>query len=274
MNQCGAFLTTSDYRVIFPNSRTQQAPYAWFTTKIHKTCHSLCSVSQTTVLTMNDLTIHLQPDLEARTLSLNLGLGNDGEVSVRSCEVLGRGFRNRTSFQDRNDISEVLVEKLALAIRLCLQTLPEGKYVLSLPEFLVELPGLALYGAHLLVMELKNGLQNAIFRFKEFVGSVNSAFHIDIGFHDPLPTQAERLATNVLADICMPLLNICHEFKFSDPAVAAHLPAGFSEKAREFEFHTELLKRFVSNAGIGHATPAQGHLDAPDILQSLPLKLE
>lgn len=201
------------------------------------------------------------PELSDRVLTLNLSLRDDQTILVRSCEVLGQGFRNRVSFQDTRDLEKVFVAKLAHAIRKCLASTPDGAHVLALPEFLIELPGLALSGAHVLIMELKDGMRNAIFRFKEFMGAINNAFHLDIGFQVPYSDHAERLATNVLADICLPLLNMCRDMEYAQVDARDRLPAGFSERAQEFEFQTELLKRFIFNAGIGHAQPTQMHLE-------------
>lgn len=206
--------------------------------------------------------VPLSSDLSDRVLTLNLAIREDKSLQIRSCEVLGRGFRNRVSFQDSGDLDKILVGKLAHAIRKSMTNLSDGAQVLSLPEFLVELPGLVLSGAHILVMKLKDGMRNAILRFKEFMGSLNNAFHPNIGFQEPYSNHAERLATNVLADICLPLLNMCRDMEFAQVDAQDRLPRGFAERTREFEFQTELLKRFIFNAGIGHAEPTQMHLDA------------
>jgi hypothetical protein len=212
----------------------------------------------------------LSSDLSERTLALNLILMGPSDISIRSCEVLGRGFRNRTSFQNVKDISDVLVEHLALAIRRCLATVPDGAHVLSLPEFLVEVPGLALSGVHVLIMEVKDGVRNAIFRFKEFLGSVNNAFVESVGFQEPYASHAERLATNVLSEICIPLLNICRQMEFSQVGVNDRFASDMQDRLREFEFQTELLKRFIFNAGIGHARASQAYLQTDPAVFAVP----
>lgn len=214
-------------------------------------------------MTDTNIVMPMSSDLSARVLTVNLTLREDHSIFVRSCEVLGRGFRNRISFQDTGDLEKVFVGRLAHAIRKCMSSVPDGAHVLSLPEFLVEVPGLTLSGAHILIMELKDGMRNAIFRFKEFMGTLSGAFHADVGFQEPCGTHAERLAANVLADICLPLLNMCRDMEYSQVDARERLPQGFSERTREFEFQTELLKRFIFNAGIGHAQPTQVYLE-PD----------
>lgn len=206
-------------------------------------------------------TVPVASDISERVLTLNLALAEDKTVTLRSCEVLGRGFRNRVSFQNRSEIETILVARLAHSLQKCLAGLPDGAQVLALPEFLVELPGLVLSGAHLLVMELKNGARNAIFRVLNFMGAANNAFQQDIGFQEPYSNHAERLAINVLSDICLPLLNMCREMEYAQVEARDHLPTGFAERAHEFEFQTELLKRFIFNAGTGHAQATQVYLE-------------
>ncbi|MCV3271935.1 hypothetical protein [Roseobacter sinensis] len=214
---------------------------------------------------MNDPSTAVAPlpsDLSDRVLTFNLVVKDDQTILIRSSEVLGRGFRNRVSFQTLDSIDDVLVPRLAHALHRSMASIPEGSQVLSLPDFLVELPGLVLSGAHILVMDVKDGVRNAIFRFKEFMGALNNAFTQNIGLQEPYANHAERLATNVLADICLPLLNMCHDLEYARVDAKERLPRGFAERAREFEFQTELLKRFIFNAGIGHAQPTQMHLSA------------
>ncbi|WP_298835651.1 hypothetical protein [uncultured Roseobacter sp.] len=199
--------------------------------------------------------------LSERTMTLNLTLDDSTGVVIRSCEVVARGFRNRISFSGYQDISGVLVEKLEHAVRESLGSVPdEGAHVLSLPDFLVELPGLALSGVHVMIMEARNGFRSAILRFKEFIGSLGSAFLRDIGFQEEYATQAERLAAGVLADICIPVLNLCREMEFALRDGLAEPAPEILAKAREFEFQTELLKRFIFNAGRGLSDPTQAHL--------------
>jgi hypothetical protein len=185
-----------------------------------------------------------------RVLTINLLLDGSEQVSVRSCEVIGQRFRNRVSFAETNSIDDVLVEKLAYAIRTCLAKVSDGAHVLSLPDFLIELPGLALSGAHVMIMDVRNEVRSAIFRFREFIGSVSNAFRGDIGMDAPYATYGERLAVNVLEDICLPLLNVARELEFAQTQSGARLSRALEDKVREFEFQTELLKRFIHNSEI------------------------
>ena len=192
----------------------------------------------------------IRSTLSDRTLTLNLTLKTPQQVTVRSCEVIGRNFRNRVSFQESSHLDDVLVARLTEAIKSSLKTLAGGAQVLSLPDFLVELPGLALAGAHVMVMEAKDGVRNAIFRFTEFMGTINNAFKLDIGFSEPYATHSERLAISVLEEICLPILNLCRAFDMLNMTQDQMFAKAVSDKAMEFEFQTELLKRFVANAAV------------------------
>lgn len=202
-------------------------------------------------------------DLSDRIVTLNLTLRDNSTVTFRSCEVLGRGFRNRVSFSELRDVEDVLVERLAQAVKTCVNGLPCGAHVLALPDFVVELPGLALRGVHLMVMEAKEGARNAIFRFTSFVGAINKAFCADIGFEEPVARPSEKLAVDILAEICLPILNLCRSFETLSFGEDQRASFDFADKAREFEFQTELLKRFIFNAGTGHAEGPSGVLEQP-----------
>ena len=209
--------------------------------------------------------------LSDSVLTLNLILKKDTSVALRSCEVMGRRFRNRVSFNTNRMIEEVIVARLANAIASCLQTLPNGAHVLSLPEFLVELPGLVLSGAHVMIMEAKDGIRNAILRFNEFMGAVNNAFRIDIGFQEPYSTHIEKLAVNVLAEVCLPILNLCRSFEELNFGHGRQRAMEISDRVREFEFQTELLKRFIFNAGMGHAEAPTAYLNEETSSTETPL---
>ena len=183
-----------------------------------------------------------------RRLTINLVISKKGNLDIRSCDVVSKAFRNRTTFPDFQDLDTVVDTTLAQALRDVLIGLPDGPQVISMPDFLVEIPGLVLSGVHLLVTDANNGIRSAIFRFKEFLGAVNAIFLENIGFDSCPVRHNEQLATQVLADVCLPLLNLCHQMdallNHAPLAVANHL----RDRTHELEFQTELLKRFVTNS--------------------------
>ncbi|MEP5951202.1 MAG: hypothetical protein ABJ249_06315 [Lentilitoribacter sp.] len=157
-------------------------------------------------------------------------------------------------------MEDVLVARLSNAIKSCIHTVPNGAHVLSMPDFSIEVPGLAVSGLHVMIMEAKDGVRNAIFRFKDFLGALNHAFREDIGFQAVGANHSEKLAINVLAEICLPILNLCRSFESFNLGIDNRQTTEIAARAREFEFQTELLKRFIFNAGIGHADAQHAHL--------------
>ncbi len=186
------------------------------------------------------------PEIATRRLTINLMLYNDGLVDVKSCETSGEKFLNRTSFRGLRSLEDVFVEELASALRGCLKALPSGAHMLSVPEFLVELPGLALSGVRVLVSEPRDGVRSVIMRFKEFLGAMNRILKPKIGFDENLSSNTEKLALNALMDICLPIMNFARspELKVMDPD--GHIQEMLEMKVQEFEFNAELLKRFVA----------------------------
>lgn len=192
----------------------------------------------------------LPSDFSERIFTINLILTGPQEIAVRSCEVIGRTFRNRTSFTDASSVDEIFVERLAGAIRGVLAKVRDGAHVLALPEFLIELPGLALSGVHVMIMDVKNGVRSAIFRFKEFLGSTTQVFRSELALEEPYTNYSERLAVNVLADVCLPILNLAREMEFAHLQTGKPMPCTVEDRTREFEFQTELLKRFIHNTSL------------------------
>jgi hypothetical protein len=195
-------------------------------------------------MTARKTSFQMTSDLSGRQMFLNLAIQENGRVFVRSCEIVGPKFRTRTSFHDLNDIDDILMPQLANTVKECLADIPEGSQVVSLPELFVEMPGLVLSSAHVLVMTVNDGVRHAIVRFKEFIGAVNRAFLPQIGFQDSILTYNERLATNVLREVCLPILNMCRELEFMDKH-SSNFPQRLAERSNEFEFQTELLKRYI-----------------------------
>ena len=186
------------------------------------------------------------PEIATRRLTINLMMYDDGLVAVQSCETSGSKFLNRTSFRGLSTLEDVFVEELASALRACLNALPKGAHMLSVPEFLVELPGLALSGVRVLVSEPRDGVRSVIMRFKEFLGALNRILKPKVGIDERLSNNTEKLALSALMDICLPIMNFARspELRAMDPE--GQIQDMLEMKVQEFEFNAELLKRFVA----------------------------
>ena len=194
------------------------------------------------------LTPSIAPVLSNRRLTINLQQDGRGIVEVQSCEVAGADFLNRTSFRDAKQLEDVFIKRLAQALTELVETLPKGAHMLSKPEFLLELPGALLAGVRLLVSEPREGARRMIVRFKEFLGGINSLMKADIGgARERAVSHADNLAVNALMDICIPIMNFCRSDELARLEGGGHASRVVEDKLREFEFHTELLKRYLAN---------------------------
>ena len=174
----------------------------------------------------------------------------DGDVEVRSCELVGDTFRNRTSFQTRSGLDDVFCETVAEGLRFCLSKLTMGNEVLSLPEFAIEAPGLTLGSARVLVSKPADGIVSIIVRFKFFLGGIDRIFRSSVGFDSAMRYYNEEIATSVLVDITLPILNICNSVEMGDLDDAARIESfvqKLAERTHEMRFQTELLKRFIES---------------------------
>lgn len=186
------------------------------------------------------------PEIATRRLTINLLVYENGPIDVQSCETSGEKFLNRTSFRGARTLSDVFVAEIATALRDCLKTLPNGAHMLSVPDFLVEIPGLALSGVRILASETRDGARSVIMRIKEFLGAFNRILKPKIGFDESVSSNTEKLALSALMDICVPIMNFARsaELKLLDPD--GHIKDMLELKVQEFEFNAELLKRFIS----------------------------
>lgn len=178
---------------------------------------------------------------------MNLVWQGENNIFISSCEVFGRRFRSRFSFAENQHIEDVLISRLAQAVAASLRSFPEGADVLALPEFLVEMPGLVLSGLHVMVTQAIQGMRSIILRFKEFLGTANRVFRTDVGVEEPAISYGQKLAVNVLEDICLPILNLCHLLTERARAESQSVNPNLMVRMQEFRFQTELLKRFISN---------------------------
>ena len=192
----------------------------------------------------------IRNELSDRTLTMNLSWQERDIILLRSCEIVGKGFRSRFSFSENKHIENVLVPRLAHAVAVSLRSVAEDTHVLALPEFLIELPGLVLAGLHVMIMEAAQGVRNVILRFKEVLGAANRVFQTDVGVEEPVASQGQQLAINVLEEICLPILNLCHAIDAIASDEGQTINPQLKERAQEFVFQTELLKRFVANAAV------------------------
>ena len=197
--------------------------------------------------------------VSAPKLTVNLLTTPEGGFEVRSCEVVGSGYRNRTSFQQDASIDEVFVAAVAAGLGQCLARLSLEKEVVSLPEFKIQAPGLALGGAHILVSEEQGGIISIIIRFKVFLGNLDAVLCENLRPYPSAPAHLDKLASEVLFDITLPILNICSASELgqlSHTEVLANFLDNLSESAEDLKFRGALLRRYIEDLAEGRQSPA------------------
>lgn len=191
---------------------------------------------------------HQNLDAAARKLTINLARSRCDKFEVRSCEIKSSAFSNRISFQNRTSIDDVFHHKIASQLNDCLLRLRDGTKSVSIPTLVLEVPGVTLANARVNSSTTPEGDAQIIVEFKFFVGGINNVFLSNIGFDDATNDLAAGLSVKVLADLALPFLNVCESYKsnvISSQAGFTEFMAGLSERAQEFRFQVELLKRFA-----------------------------
>lgn len=201
---------------------------------------------------MKVLPDHIEPTQESRSrrFVVNLQVREQEGPQVRSCEVVSAEYRNRTTFQGSCGVDDVFEENVARGLRECLNALSLEAEVVSLPEFFIETPGLILAGAHIMSSIAPDGMVAIILRFQLMIGGVACAFKSDIGVDRPVLDTRERIATLVLSDISLPLLDLCAAAEtdlMSDTDTLARFSRELAERSHEIRFQVELVKRYIAD---------------------------
>jgi len=184
---------------------------------------------------------------------LTLQIDLENAVHVRSAEILGAEFRNRVTFNTKTRILDVLDHNLAVSLAESVRKLEKPKEVLSLPDFKFEDHGISLAGIHLISSAMSDGSLQVICRFKHFIGNLFSIVKNDIGFTPLLVDYRNKLATEALTDIAMPLFNIAKALENDVIPQDGHPMARkelqrLDELSCELGFYAEMLKRYIYNS--------------------------
>jgi len=191
-----------------------------------------------------------QVEDSARRFVMTLEKHAEGHVTVRSCEILGTHFRNRTSFPVRVEMADVLQGAAATAVGGCLAKLSGENEVLSLPSFLYESSDLVLSGAHIIATRTGKNTMNIIVRFGFFLGGINRIFKDDMGFDNPMNDHSSHLSAAILSDLALPLLHICRAAEQGLGALdgqLGRLGATLAQRSGEIAFQVELLNRYLAS---------------------------
>ena len=122
-----------------------------------------------------------------------------------------------------------------------------------------------LAGAHVIAGAEGETGSHIILRFGFLVGALGDMFIEDMGFDSAVSEQSAHLSAAVLADLALPLLNICEaaeqELSSGDVRISK-FGTQLAARTSEIVFHMELLKRYLSHRGLveGRAQNRVKHL--------------
>ncbi len=189
-------------------------------------------------------------DLTARTFEIALRCSAFGDVTVLSCDITGRHFRNSTSFGRGARLEKVFCGRVCHALQTRLRRLDRADDTISEAAFLLELPGLILGDLHLTAQPAQGRGTDVTVRFGTFIGGINRMFREDIGFDDPLAEATSELAVRVIGEVAVPLLDLCAAAEQDLAGIGGPFGAfgrRVGERGHEIRFQAELLKRFVGS---------------------------
>lgn len=177
-----------------------------------------------------------------------------GETAkVTSIELLSSDMRNRYSFKEPRALDEVFAQELSTEIEQTLGSFEDQDRVVTLPDFQMDLPGLLLSGLRVLLTRIEGGVEVIMMRFREYIGTIKSAFKFDSSFAVTSASVRERIAVEVLRDILTPLVDMINLNRPEYRAVIDnHAPVlqkrldYIATRQEELNFYSGLLQRYVA----------------------------
>lgn len=192
-----------------------------------------------------------QADSDTFVIHMTRAIGEQAKVT--SIELLSADMRNRYSFKEPRVLDQVFAGQLSVEIEQTLASFQDQDRVVSLPDFAVDLPGLLLSGLRVLLTRIEGGVEVIMMRFREYIGTIKSAFKFDSSFAISSASVRERIAVEVLRDIITPLVDMINLNKPEYRAVIEnHAPVlqkrldQIATKQEELNFYGGLLQRYVA----------------------------
>lgn len=183
-----------------------------------------------------------------RKLIVNIKVSPDGVPLVSSCELVGKDYRNRTSFARLQPIDAVFRTVVADGVRSCVAALDKKTCVVALPNFALEEQGVILSRAQVVATETLDGGSSVILRFTSFVGSLAKVFNPHIDLVSGLEDATLNIADQIMFDLSMPLLNFLSLDEIGgvlQESDAERLLAQLMEQSHALRFQIELIKRHM-----------------------------
>ncbi|WP_299413445.1 hypothetical protein [uncultured Sulfitobacter sp.] len=182
--------------------------------------------------------------------SINLQVPVNGLPLVNSLELWAESGRHHVSFSGAHQLDQVFETGIAATLARQVAKLSADMQDLSLPDQVIEAKGLVLAGTRLVSNYAADGTAFVVVRFKQIIGDWRNGLIDADDFGIALPKARDVVAMSILADISMPLLDICDcveagaaPHAINDSSFFRHIGA----HADKIRFEVELIKRYLAS---------------------------
>lgn len=190
---------------------------------------------------------------ESDTFIVNLRRESGGVPMVASVELVLPEMRNRYSFKPRKPLEDVFDLEFAARLNGVLERLADQERLVSVPDFLHEIPGLVMSGLRILVTTADDGAETIMLRIRHYIGAIKKIFAFDPAMSATSYATREKIAVDVLEDIISPLFDLISlDVPGMEEIIEKHAPAirkrmsQISMRQEEIVFFTGLLQRYVA----------------------------
>ncbi len=185
---------------------------------------------------------------------ISMNRSKEGDLQVQACEISCAEFINRTGFDKQPSLQDVFIPSFVEKIKALLEPVGTQAEVLSFPEKVIQIPGLILAKAHVMITEMRDSAQMIILRFMHFFGGANRLFLKDVGLDDSIARRSEEIALDITSQLALPILDIVNALSRDLKDIGAKtwpVQVQLNDKASQFEQQIELIKRFLQTVSDG-----------------------
>jgi len=177
----------------------------------------------------------------------------DGDVSLRSIELVNIGQRIRFSYSGQRNLSEILEPSVQAAFQGLLDRAKYTLGVLALPEYSMKSKGLVLEDVRIMVSVGRDAGKHVIMRFRRFFGDIFALFQPKaVPVKGPMD-QVNSLAVEALDEVFVPLANLrvylSNKLFHATEEERSHAIAALQEameRVEDLEIKYSAVKRYAS----------------------------
>ncbi|KMW59726.1 hypothetical protein AIOL_004709 [Candidatus Rhodobacter oscarellae] len=192
------------------------------------------------------------------TLQINASDQKRRDWTVRKVAHKTGAFENCITFRTPETLESAFPAAFAALVGRHLRESQARPNMLSLPDAFVELQDLVLGGMRIVFYKCRDGVQQAVVRFKRMVGTLRGLFR-DLRYIDAADQVCDQTSLRALLGLihpCLQLTSIDGETADSAPQSVGNALETLRRNRDELSFYEQLIKRYVTqrarrSAGIG-----------------------